>query len=61
MLIASLASLAFQAIPQVVAAVKIGGAETKAALASTGIGAAIVAAGLLIGVIGKAIAKAKQH
>lgn len=61
MLITSLASLAFQAIPQVVAAVKIGSAEAKAALISTGIGAAIVAAGLLVGLIGKAIAKAKQH
>lgn len=61
MLIASLASLAFQAIPQVVTAVKVGSAEAKAALVSTGIGAAIVAAGLLVGLIGKAIAKAKQH
>lgn len=61
MLITSLASLAYQAVPQVVAAIQQGSVEAKAALVSTGIGAAIVAAGLLIGLIGKAIAKAKQH
>lgn len=61
MLIMSLTSLAFQAIPQVVTVIKVASAEAKAALVSTGIGAAIVAAGLLVGLIGKAIAKAKQH
>jgi hypothetical protein len=59
MLISSLVTMATSTIPNVVMAVKAGSISVKGAIASTGIGIAVLAIGLLLSKMGEVIAKAK--